>query len=202
MILQPQLKLRDPRLTCPTVDIAGAFGLFGGHAGSAGGATETEINDLVDTGALWAWDISHPDTLATSGHRRKGKSKSEREHRRELRILTKSIAMVLSLEDWRDALAEPSAVRCSKFDVECSMFTRFPATWDAVLSLMLPTHAKPFLTARECKWSLNIRRVHFINLVAAKALAGTDYRQGPGGSPTIDRASYIAFLRTRVIGGL
>lgn len=74
-------------------------------------------------------------------------------------------------------------------------------TFDEITALVLP-HAKPILTGKELQRSFNCCSTHIINLVCAKLLRtqpGTDWRQGPNGSPVITRASVVEFLKQRRI---
>lgn len=163
---QRVLKLRDPRLSLPTVGIEGAFDLFKGQA------LETEITEFAEAGYLWAWNIAAPGADRT-----------------EWRFLVASISHLLS-RGWEGLLDSTD------------LPARHPADWAQVLALVLPAHTKPFFSAREVKRSLNLRRQHFLNLVSSGAIKGTDYRQGPGGSPAIARASFTTFLESRLVGGL
>lgn len=137
-----------------------------------GDASETDLVALAESGCLWAWNIAHPNTISNEG-------------RIEYRFLAKSVSALKSV--WREILDRPN---------------RVPETFEEVLRLVLPRHNKPFFSALECKRALNCRRQHFLNLLVAHAFSGTTFRQGPGGSPAIDRASFIAFLRDRCIGGV
>jgi hypothetical protein len=76
-----------------------------------------------------------------------------------------------------------------------------PQEWsDAqLLDLVLP-HGKPVLTGKELQRSFNCGSTHVINLITEKLLKiqpGTDWRQGPNGSPLVMRSSVEAFLKTR-----
>lgn len=139
--------------------------------------TEDEIVALVDEGALVAWDIRGPAA-----------------ERRELRILTASVS-------------EYSAACRAEATPHAALRTPHSTTIrpQAAIAQVLPKHEKPFLTGPEIKRALNCGRQHLINLVDASVLPqmpGTKYRQGPGGWPVIPRAQFIAFLSSRVIGGL
>ena len=107
--------------------------------------------------------------------------------RPELRILTASVAEFL--RDNTDGSPDFAS-------------TIQPAT---AIAALVPKHDKPFLTGPEVKRTLNCGRQHLTNLVDANALAqlpGTQYRRGPKGWPVISRDSFIAFLRTRMIGAM
>jgi hypothetical protein len=137
-----------------------------------GSASECEITGLADEGWLWAWNIAAPGATRT-----------------EWRFLTASIAH-LAGGPWDQLLGSNVLPR------------RHPSAWPDVLALVLPSHSKPFFTAKEIKRALNLRKQHFLNLVSSSALPGTDYRRGPGGSCSIARPNFIHFLEARLIGGL
>ena len=109
---------------------------------------------------------------------------------RELRILTASVA-----EHLRD-------------NPDCDPCYHTTICPDEAVRLVLPKHDKPFFTGTELQRALNCGSDHIIALVESKALKlvpGTSYQPGPGGSPCITRASFEAFLNSRlaipVIGG-
>lgn len=102
---------------------------------------------------------------------------------RELRILTASVA-----EHLRD---NPDNDPCYHTTICPSEAVR----------LVLPKHDKPFFTGTELQRALNCGSDHIIALVESKALKlvpGTSYQPGPGGSPCITRASFEAFLNSRL----
>ncbi len=142
-----------------------------------GSATESQIGDLVDFGWVWAWNV--------------GDSTSRR---RNLRFLAASVAMLQGFV--RETGGDIDALLASD-----DLPKRSPA-WSDVLRLVLPKHDKPFFSGSECKRALNLRRVHFINLVNEGQLPGTKCHKGPGGTPSIARADFINFLESRVIGKL
>lgn len=97
--------------------------------------------------------------------------------RRELRILTRSIEHYKVTRGFRP----------------------LNLTWEKIVSLILP-HDKPALSATECAAALNCKTV--MPLVESKQLTvvrGTDWQRGPGGSASITRESFIAFLLKRRI---
>ena len=170
---QLKLPLTNPRYRRPTMTVAAAKGMLD--------LGEDDIIELIEVQvALIAWDI------ATPGHR-------GAERRRELRILTQSVAEYQQL----------NPARCEEY--YCAI------TPDAAINLLLSTidarHSIPrdFITVNEVQRVFNCGSTHVINLIQSKALAlvpKTDYQRGPGGSPSIARESFIEFLTTRYVGGL
>jgi hypothetical protein len=102
--------------------------------------------------------------------------------RRELRILSRSVSLA---SKFLDSIEQP----------QC---------WDGreVLRLVLPAHDKPWFTGLEIQRSLNCASTHVIeNLIEKKALRlmpGTSYCSGRGGSPAVQRESFIHFLEQRL----
>lgn len=95
--------------------------------------------------------------------------------RRELRILTRSIEHYKATQGFRP----------------------LNLSWDQIVKLILP-HDKPALTAVEAAGVLVCKTV--MPLVETKQLLtvrGTDWQRGPGGSASITRESFIAFLLKR-----
>lgn len=95
--------------------------------------------------------------------------------RRELRILTRSIEHYKLTQGFRP----------------------LNLSWAQIVKLILP-HDKPAVTATECAAALNCKTV--MPLVETRQLAivrGTDWQRGPGGSASITRESFIAFLLKR-----
>jgi hypothetical protein len=155
-------RLADPRYKRPLAAVETAKGLLD--------LTEDEIGALVDEGQLVAFDIRAP-----------------RADRRELRILTSSIAHYAAHS------SDPSYLS--------------PITPDQAIATVLAAlkHDKPLVTGKEIKRLLNCGRQHVINLVESKTLPqlpGTTYRPGPNGFPLIPRDKFASWLTSRLEGGL
>lgn len=105
--------------------------------------------------------------------------------RRELRLLTRSVSEFIRDNPQRD---------------DCYYCAICP---DIAIAAVLPDHQKPWLTGLEVQRSLNCGSTHVIGLVESKLLKlmpGTNYQRGPGGSPSISRDSFVAFLKSRIEG--
>lgn len=156
MTSQPQLDLRDPRYKRPTMTVDTAKGILD--------CSEDEIIELIEVqGALVAWNIASPNA-----------------DRRELRILTQSVA------DYLAAGRSP-----------CYHSMLAP---DAAVSDLVPD--RPFLRGTDIQRILNCGSTHVLNLVESKALAlvpGTNYQRGPGGTPSITVDSFRHFLTSRFV---
>jgi hypothetical protein len=125
--------------------------------------------------ALIAWNIASPKTL-----------------RRELRILTQSVSLYLA----------KNPERCPEY--YCADFCPDTAA-ECLLDFIDGRHAspRPWIDGKEIQRAMNCGSTHVINLVESKCLKlmpGSDYQRGPGGSPNIIRASFLQFLKTRLIG--
>jgi hypothetical protein len=105
--------------------------------------------------------------------------------RRELRILTRSVSMAVKFLD--------TDTRPPRWD------------WQEILGLVLPAHDKPWFTGIEIQRMLNCGSTHVVeNLIEKKALRmmpGTTYSTGPGGSPVVQRESFVSFLSARMEDG-
>lgn len=151
--VQKTLRLRDPRYLAPTMTVEAARGILG--------MDEDEVCEAVDDGKLVAWDIG-----------------ADGERRRELRILTESVARV----------SDPDAA---------------PITGPEACALVA-TGDKPWITGRELARALCCSGTHVIKLIEVGDLAlvpGTVIKRGKEGTPRITRASVGAFLRGRMEGG-
>jgi hypothetical protein len=97
--------------------------------------------------------------------------------RRELRILTRSV------EHYKTTLG-----------------SRPPnLSWAQIVKLIVP-HDKPALTAVEAARALNCKTVMpLLERRLLKTVPGTDWQRGPGGSASITRESFVAFLEKRRI---
>lgn len=99
--------------------------------------------------------------------------------RRELRILTRSI------EHYRAACAA----------------RKLELTIEQILALMIP-HSKPVIYGTEIDAALNCDPVHRQRLIHAEIdllASTTSWRAGPGGSPTVTREAFAAFLKRRIL---
>lgn len=95
----------------------------------------------------------------------------------ELRILTRSIDHYRSLKKKRV----------------------FEMPWAQLFRLIVP-HGKPVVTGLEIQRGLNCDRGHVENLVLAECLkALQESKPGPGGSWTISRDSFEAFMKGRLL---
>ena len=141
---------------------------------------EDDIIELIEVQvALIAWDIATPSRRGT-------------DRRRELRILTQSVA------------------EFQQFNPDHSAEYYCPITPDHAATILLSSldtrHSSPraFISGTEFQRVFNCGSTHVINLIQSKALAlvaKTDYQRGPGGSPSIDRESFTQLLKTRYVGG-
>ena len=129
-----------------------------------------EVRMLVQLGYLVAFNIACDwrSRKAASAGRRRGKS--------ELRVLTRSI------EDYRA--------------LESKRVCRYE--WPQLFHLIVPDR-KWAIEGKEIQRALNCDHGHVKNLIAAKQLVVVEKgRPGPGGSPTICRASLERFLKSRL----
>ena len=130
------------------------------------GLDESQIESLVDDGRLVAFDIRTP-----------------RAARRELRILTDSIAQQLRMTGSggsRPTISPAAALARVLGDIG---------------------HDRPLLTGVEARQVLNCGGQHLMNLVKCRALPtvrGTRRHPGPGGSPIIARATFAEWLTSRI----
>ena len=138
------------------------------------GITEAKVQELVERGAFWAWNVALDP----------------------FRLLTYSVSACPNVADLLDdpfVLAEPAPATGE----EAIALLLHHATRKT-------NHGKPHpeINGEEIKLILSIGRTHMINLVDAGVLPqmpGTHYRPGPKGYPLIARAMFIAFLEARLV---
>jgi len=78
----------------------------------------------------------------------------------------------------------------------------FPAAWPEVFKLILP-HSNAAVPGTELQRCLNCDSGHVLNLVRGgflRVVHGTAWRRGCGGSPSVTRESFEAFLKGRQLG--
>jgi hypothetical protein len=145
--------------------------------GFLGGATEEEIRQIIECGALWAWDVSSVEPGA-----------NHRGSRPVWSILTASVRAL-------DPSTRASGVTWPQ---------PTPADYPSAVAALLPPHDKPWLTGPEVKRALCVGRTHLLEIIRAghvRQYGLTHFRRGPNGFPLIDRNSLTSWLSRRVAGG-
>lgn len=174
MSAQTHLPLKLPRYDLPVMEVGTAIGVL---FSTCPGITADQVRELVERGAIWAWNVASPGSKLA-----------------DLRLLTPSVT---AIENARELLDDDFAIS-DPFPAAAPSAIAMVMAW---LDKHTTCLGKPWFTGKQLANAFGFRRTHMLDLVRENVflqIPGTQFRKGPGGYPLIPRTAVEKFLTERL----